>query len=39
MQYTMECATPFEVLQVKADVAARGYRYCSIGLIVYYWSE
>lgn len=38
MTYTMDCATPFEVLQEKADLAARGYRYCNIGLTIYYWS-
>lgn len=38
MTYALDCATPFEVLQSKADLAERGYRYCTIGLTLYYWN-
>lgn len=38
MTYTLDCATPFELLQNKADITLRGYRYVAIGLTLIYWS-
>ena len=38
MTYTLDCSSAFEVLQHKAELAERGYRYCNIGLTLYYWS-
>ena len=37
MTYTLDCDTPFELLQNKAEVAGLGYRYLSIGLTLRYW--
>lgn len=37
MTYTLDCNTPFELLQAKVDIAERGYRYVSIGLTLRYW--
>lgn len=35
--YTLDCGTAFELLQAKADIAERGYRYVAIGLTLRYW--
>ncbi len=35
--HTLDCETEFELLQAKADIAERGYRYLSIGLTLRYW--
>lgn len=37
MTYIVCCATPFQLLQEKAEIAERGYRYVSIGLKLHYW--
>jgi len=37
MTYTLDCSTPFELLQAKADIGERGYRYVAIGLTLRYW--
>ena len=37
MTYTLDCATPFELLQAKAELALQGYRYVAIGLTLRYW--
>lgn len=39
MTYTVDCTTPFELLQSKADIAVRGYRYVAFGLTLYHWSR
>lgn len=38
MTYTLGCGTPFQLLQAKADIAERGYRYVSIGMTLIYWN-
>lgn len=41
MTYTLDCSTEFEMLQAKAEVALKGYRYLAlregIGWVLRYW--
>lgn len=35
--HTLDCSTEFELLQAKAEIAEKGYRYVAIGLVLRYW--